>query len=141
MTRKKQKSQPTELELLILKVLWRAETDALPMPVREIRAGLSEWGRDLAHTTVITTLNVMVGKKFLKRSKQKNAFFFAPNVQEEKIQNTVVGDVLKRVFDGSAENLMLTLLNQSDVDQDTLAEIQAMIKRKANAIKKQGESK
>ena len=83
----------------------------------------------------------MVGKKFLKRSKQKNAFFFAPGVQEEKVQNSVVGDVLNRVFDGSAENLMLTLLNQSDVDQDTLAEIQAMIKRKANAIKKQGESK
>lgn len=141
MSRKKQKNQPTELELLILKVLWRADADALPMPVREIRRGLVDWGRDLAHTTVITTLNVMVGKKFLKRSKQKNAFFFAPGVQEEKVQNSVVGDVLNRVFDGSAENLMLTLLNQSDVDQDTLAEIQAMIKRKANAIKKQGESK
>ena len=102
MSRKKQKNQPTELELLILKVLWRADADALPMPVREIRRGLVDWGRDLAHTTVITTLNVMVGKKFLKRSKQKNAFFFAPGVQEEKVQNSVVGDVLNRVFDGSA---------------------------------------
>ncbi len=65
---------PTELELQILKVLW----DRSPLPVREIRQALADGGRDLAHTSVITTLGVMVRKRYLRRTKQGNAFLFAP---------------------------------------------------------------
>ncbi|MCA9260368.1 MAG: BlaI/MecI/CopY family transcriptional regulator, partial [Planctomycetales bacterium] len=47
---------PTELELEILKVLW----DDSPLPVREVRARLeSQSGRSLAHSSVITMLNIM----------------------------------------------------------------------------------
>jgi len=58
MTRPKS-AHPTELELPILKILWQR----LPQPVREIRQSLADGGRDLAHTSVITTLGVMVQKK------------------------------------------------------------------------------
>ena len=55
-------SSPTELELLILKVLWRKS----PQTVREVREALANSRRKLAHTSVITTLNVMVRKKYLR---------------------------------------------------------------------------
>ncbi len=135
MVRKAKKLQPTELELLILKVLWAADdADAvgeLPMAVRDIRRGLAVVGRELAHTSVITTLNIMVDKSFLIRTKRKNAFLFSPRVARGQVQAKVLGDVLDRVFDGSAENLMLALLDHNDVDASSLAEIRRIINRKA----------
>ena len=50
---------PTDLELQILKILWDRETS---LTVREIRDALAQDGRDLAHTSVITTLGTMVEK-------------------------------------------------------------------------------
>ena len=130
MAKNKRKSQPTELELLILKVLWRSDESDLPMPVREIRQGLEGFGRVLAHTSVITTLNVMVEKKFLKRSKRKNAFLFAPIVAEDEVQSNAIGDLLNKVFDGSAQSLMSALLGRADVDDEDLDQINKMINRK-----------
>lgn len=129
------KLKPTELELLILKVLWRANPDDLPMAVRDIRSGLSSMGRELAHTSVITTLHIMLDKKFLKRSKRKNAFYFAPKLKQNDVASRVIGDVLNRVFDGSAQSLMNALLDHSDVDSDDLVEIKKMINRKSRQDK------
>ncbi len=130
MVKKRNLRQPTELELLILKVLWRADDSELPLAVRDIRNALADGGRDLAHTSVITVLNIMFEKKFLKRSKRKNAFYFSALVKEDAVQSRVVNDVLNRVFDGSAQTLMLALLDSSDVDVDDLAEIKRLINRK-----------
>lgn len=118
---------PTELELQLLKILW----DDAPLPVREIRQRLADQDRDVAHTTVITILNIMVDKKFLKRKKQKNAFLFSPRVKRENVRGGMIGDFLDRVFDGSARDLMLSLLETSDVDADELKEMRRMIDRKA----------
>ncbi len=128
---RKKKLQPTELELMILKVLWGSSSAELPMAVRDIRDGLAKAGRELAHTSVITTLNIMLEKGFLKRSKLKNAFLFAPKVKQDAVQSRVIDDVLNRVFDGSAQSLMLTLMDHADVDSDDLAEIRRMINRKS----------
>ncbi len=130
MAGRSKKTKPTELELLILKVLWRADAADLPMAVRDIRSELAQAGRDLAHTSVITTLNIMVGKKYLTRSKRKNAFYFTAKLKQEAVESNMIGDVLNRVFDGSAQSLMLALLEHKDVDSDDLAEIQKMIAQK-----------
>ncbi|GAB5402156.1 MAG: BlaI/MecI/CopY family transcriptional regulator [Aureliella sp.] len=117
---------PTELELLILKTLW-AES---PLPVREIRKQLSIQGREVAHTTVITTLNIMLEKGYVSRTPHKNSYLFSPEVREEDISQGVVKDVVKRVFDGSAKGLMLSLLASEDVSDEELDAIREMIDRK-----------
>jgi len=132
MPEKIEKKHPAQLELMILKLLWSAEEDgALPLAVRDVREGLKQFGRDLAHTTVITTLNIMVDKKFVKRSKRKNAFYFSPRVQRESVQSRAIDDVLNRVFDGSAKNLMLSLLENTDVTATELTEIKNLIRQKS----------
>jgi BlaI family transcriptional regulator, penicillinase repressor len=124
----KQPTLPSELELLILKVLWQAESDGTsPLPVREIRDLLAERGRDLAHTSVISTLNVMLEKKFVKRKSRKNAFLFAARVSAEMVHRNEIGKVLDRVFDGSAENLMSALLKTDKLDSAAITEIKRMI--------------
>jgi predicted transcriptional regulator len=119
--------RPTELELLILKVLWKES----PLPVREIRRLLGEQGRELAHTTVITTLNVMTGKGLLKRTMAGKACLFVPRVTRELVSRSMLGDLVERVFDGSAPAVMLSLLDCADVKPGELQELRQILKQKS----------
>ncbi|WP_298867907.1 BlaI/MecI/CopY family transcriptional regulator [uncultured Gimesia sp.] len=123
---------PTELELEILKVLW----DDSPLPVREVRARLeAQAGRVLAHTSVITMLNIMYRKGFLKRKKEGKSFLFAPKLKKEAVTGGIMGDLLSRVFDGSSSDLVLNLLETADLDAEELVELRKLITRKAKEQK------
>ena len=117
---------PTELELRILKVLWRR----CPQPVSEVRETLAQEGRKLAHTSVITTLNTMVRKKYLKRAKAGRAFLFSPRVDESDVSRRILADVVNRVFDGSARAVLLSLFDDRAVDPDELKELRRLISQK-----------
>jgi predicted transcriptional regulator len=133
------KGNPSELELLILKVLWEAQAAReTPLAVRDVRQRLCDCGRELAHTSVITVLNIMTTKKMLRRSKRKNAMYYAPVVSEADVQRDELDDVLHRVFDGSPSRLMLTLLDRSDVNEDSIAEIRQLIERAQSEQRKGG---
>ncbi len=56
---------PTVLELEILKILWRAQ----PLTGRQLRDALAEF-RELAYTSVMTILGIMVDKGYVRRKKQ-----------------------------------------------------------------------
>jgi len=119
---------PTELELEILKVLW----DAAPLQVREVRLRLEEQaGRKLSHSAVITMLNIMVRKGYLRRKKAGKAFRFEPLVERQNVAGGMMGDLLSRVFDGSPAAMVLNLIETHDLDADELAELRRLIARKA----------
>jgi predicted transcriptional regulator len=124
-------SSPTELELLILKVLWRKS----PQTVREVREALATAGRKLAHTSVITTLNVMVRKKYLRRSMRGNACLFAPHLTHTAVSRHMLGDVVERVFDGSAKAVVLSLFDCAQIDADELKELRRLIADKSKEWK------
>lgn len=117
---------PTELELQILKILWQDS----PLPVREVRKRLAETGRDIAHTSVITTLNTMVRKKYLKRAKQGKAFLFSPRVIRHEVRRQMLGDLISRAFDGSATAVMLSLFDSVEVDTDELKQLRRLINQR-----------
>ena len=119
--------QPTELELEFLKILW----GAAPQLVREIREELAKRGRDIAHTSVITTLNTMVEKKYLKRAKQGKAFLFSPRVTRQQVSSQMLGSVVDRVFDGSAKAVLLSLFDCAEIDSDELKELRKLINKKS----------
>ena len=117
---------PTELELQFLKILWGQS----PLPVRDVRKALADEGRDIAHTSVITTLNTMVGKKYLKRKRRGNMYLFSPRISEEDVSGRVLGDVLDRVFDGSTAAVLLKLFDVKNLDNEELKELRRIINRK-----------
>jgi predicted transcriptional regulator len=118
---------PTELELQILKILWQKA----PLPVREVRDALAAGGRDLAHTTVITTLNVMVRKRYLRRSMEGKACLFAPRLSQEEVSKQMLGDVVNRLFDGSAKAVVLSLFDCTELNPAELKELRRLIDQKA----------
>jgi BlaI family transcriptional regulator, penicillinase repressor len=124
---KRMSEHPTELELLILQVLWEES----PLPVGDVQEKLAEGRakRDLTYSTVITVLNVMVRKKYLKREKQGKAFLYSPLVSEVSVSQGMLGDIVDRVFDGSASSVMMNLLEKGDMDPEELKEIRKMINR------------
>ncbi|TWU06315.1 BlaI/MecI/CopY family transcriptional regulator [Stieleria varia] len=119
---------PTELELQILKVLWDEE----PMTVRAVRDALAAGGRDLAHTTVITMLSTMVDKGQIEKLEpiQGKAFRFSPLHQREDVSRGMLGDIVDRVFDGSAEAVMLSLFDVADLDEVELANLRKLLNKK-----------
>ena len=117
---------PTEFELAVLKVLWRDS----PQTVREIREALAKSGRENAHTSVITILNIMVDKGYLNKKKEGKVYRFWPIVQEEDVSQKMLGDMVSRVFDGSAKQLVLRLIDREDVDDEELRELRKLINRK-----------
>lgn len=116
---------PTDLELEILKVLWREGAS----PVRDVRDALAGF-RDLAYTSVMTIMNIMTKKGYLKRRKQGGKYVYSPKVAERSVSRRMLRDLVNRVFDGSAAAAMLNLLETADVDEGELRQLREMIKRK-----------
>jgi BlaI family penicillinase repressor len=117
---------PTELELQILKVFWQTS----PLLARDVQTALATDGRDLAKTSIITTLNTMVEKKYLARKKQGNMYLFTPKITESEVGDRVLGDVVDRVFDGSTSAVLLKLFDVKDIDGEELKELRRIIDRK-----------
>lgn len=124
---------PTELELQILKVLWR-ESPRTVAQVREALAAVPA-SRELTHSSVITIMNIMVRKGYLKRKKHGRAYEYEPLITEKNVSRGMLGDLVNRVFEGSATAVMLEILETSDVDPDELKEIRRLINRKAKEQK------
>ena len=118
---------PTELELDILKILWVES----PLAVREVRDRLEQAGRRLAHSSVITMLNIMHRKGFVRRKTDAKAFLFSPKVDKDRVAGGMMQDLLCRAFDGSPKALVLNLLSTAELDAEELAEIRKLISRKA----------
>jgi BlaI family transcriptional regulator, penicillinase repressor len=124
--------QPTELELQILKILWEKS----PQLVRDIRDELAKLGRDIAHTSVITTLNTMVKKRIVIRKREGNAFLFSPRITREQVSRSVLGDIVNRVFDGSAKAVLLGVFEQNDIDRGELKELRKLIDQRIKGTDK-----
>ena len=133
MARKKSK-YPTELELEILKFLWVTS----PLAVREVREAMAKAGRKLAHTSLITTLNVMHEKGFVDRAPadEGRGYLFSPKLSHDQVSKGMVGDLVTRVFEGSASDMMLSLLGNDQLDAESHAQLRNAIDnyRKGNNV-------
>ena len=117
---------PTELELHILKIIWRDG----PATVRQVREALAE-SRSLAHTSVLTIMNIMVDKSYLRRTMKDGRYVYRARISERATMRKMVRDLVDRVFDGSAVAVVLQLLETSDIDPEELKKLHSLINRKA----------
>jgi|UPI0004766326 BlaI family transcriptional regulator, penicillinase repressor len=106
----------TPLELKIMQVLWRLGPCQVQMVQQELEGGL-------AYTTVQTMLNVLERKGRVTRRLRGRAFEYRAAVTEEKTLGTAVADLVDRMFGGSPEELVMSLVNSRQLDAGRLAKL------------------
>ena len=115
---------PTELELEILKILWRAG----PLPVSRTRDELAGV-RPLAITSVTTIMNIMVVKGYLRKGKAAGGYVYTPRISQAATTGRMLRDVVERVFEGSATAVVARLLETADLDPAEIERIRALLNR------------
>ncbi|HTF65203.1 MAG TPA: BlaI/MecI/CopY family transcriptional regulator [Edaphobacter sp.] len=112
----------TPLERRIMRVLW----DEGPGNVQKVLQGLTGEPQ-LAYTTIQTTLNVLHRKGRVKRKLIGRAFEYSATVSQETADSHAIKDVLQKVFRGSVDDLLLSLVRSQHLDARKLAELQAKL--------------
>lgn len=116
MARKPNPSGLTELELRIMQVIWRRGGSS----VAEVQAELDP---PLAYTTVQTVLNILQRKGKLKRALEGRAYIYSAKITEDKANRQGIRDLIDRMFGGSSEELVMSLLKNRQIDAKRLAEL------------------
>lgn len=119
MPRKTRAAQLTPLELEIMKVLW--ETG--PAPVQAVQRELPG---ELAYTTVQTMLNVLWRKGKVKRTLVDRAYHYRAAVTRQRAEGGALRDMVDRLFGGSAEALVMALMETKQLTPDALQRLSEM---------------
>ena len=114
--------KPTASELEILRVLWARG----PSTVREVHEALSE-KKDLGYTTVLKLLQIMTAKGTVRRDEGQRAHVYEACQPATETKRQLVGDVLQRVFEGSASELMIHALEGRRTSRKELEELRRML--------------
>jgi predicted transcriptional regulator len=95
-------------ELALMKVIWRSGHAT----VREVYEALRE-ERRVAYTTVMTTLNILESKGYLRKQPEGRAYRYHPTQPERRVLTALVRDFVDRVFDGAATPLVAHLVTDT----------------------------
>ena len=119
---KERLQRPTSSELEILRVLWARG----PSTVREVHEALSE-KKDLGYTTVLKLLQIMTAKGTVRRDEGQRAHVYEACQPATETKRQLVGDVLQRVFEGSASELMIHALEGRRTSRKELEELRRLL--------------
>ena len=111
----------SDSELEVMKILWQAE-DALP--VTEIREALQK-SRGWEATTVKTLVSRLVQKGVIRQEK-RNVFYYSPLISEREYNDWATNDLIQRLYNGSARDLVAALVDSAGLSQSDLDELRQM---------------
>ncbi len=114
--------KPTEGELEILHVLWKEG----PSTVRQVHQALNR-AKPLAYTTVLRFLQIMTEKGLVRRDESQRAHIYEAGRSADQTKRQLAGDVLQRVFQGSASDLMMHALATGPVTGEEIEELRRLI--------------
>jgi predicted transcriptional regulator len=106
----------SRLELKIMQVIWRCGRSTVSAVQAELES-------PLAYTTVQTMLNILERKGKLRRELQGRAYVYSAKVTEAKALGQGLRDLIDRMFGGSSEELVMSLLKDGQIDAKKLAEL------------------
>ena len=112
----------TPLELEIMHVLW--ETGAA-----NVQTVQQQLKRELAYTTVQTMLNILHRKGKVKRKLKDRAYFYKPAVSRSQVASHTINDVIERLFGGSAESLVMSLVETKHLTPEKLARLNELLEK------------
>jgi BlaI family penicillinase repressor len=114
--------KPTASELEILQVLWTRG----PSTVREVHDSLKEQ-KTLGYTTVLKLLQIMTAKGLVRRNETERAHVYVAGVPATQTKRQLAGDMLQRVFEGSASDLMMHALAGKRASRQEIDELRRLL--------------
>jgi BlaI family penicillinase repressor len=114
--------KPTASELEILRVLWSRG----PSTVREVHQALAET-RDVGYTSILKFLQIMTTKCLVKRNETQRAHVYEACLPAEQTKRQLAGDILQRVFEGSASQLMTHALAGKKTSREEIEELRRLL--------------
>ena len=120
-----------ELETAVMELLWRTPGQT----VNEVEDRLRH-RREIAHTTVLTTLDRMHAKGYLTREKQGKAFVYAPHYTREEFERGVAEEVLGALLGQFNEPALSAFVDLVGEDSQALDQLEEMIREKRRAKQK-----
>jgi predicted transcriptional regulator len=119
-----------ELEAEVMNVLWQQPDQSVVEVEERLRRK-----RDIAHTTVLTTLDRMHRKGYLSRKKQGKAFIYSPHYTREEFERGLAQEVLSALIVGMGEPVLSTFIDLVGEDGAKLDKLEALIKQKREGHK------
>jgi predicted transcriptional regulator len=113
---------PQELE--IMKVVWSHRSATVRDVYEELRAR-----RRIAYTTVMTMMNILERKGHLKKRAEGRSFLYRPARPKRQVVGAMVREFLDRVFGGSAEPLLVQLVQDRRLTERDLAELARRVRK------------
>ena len=114
--------KPTASELEILHVLWERG----PSTVRDVHEALSAH-KPIGYTSVLKLMQIMTAKGTVRRDEQQRAHVYEAVQPAEKTKRQLAADVLQRVFDGSASELMMHALAGRKTSKEEVEEMRRLL--------------
>jgi BlaI family transcriptional regulator, penicillinase repressor len=124
---------PTDVELEILRVLWKRGPSQLGEVCEALRRE-----RDVATTTVATMLRVMLDKGLVQRKPAGRGHLWSAAVTQTAAARSMVGKLVDGVFNGSASRLVAHLVEAGQLSADELAELRQLIDSGSNKVSRKG---
>lgn len=115
-------SQPTAVELEILRILW----DLGPSPVREIHSRLNA-AKGTNYSTTVKMLAVMLTKGLVKRDEAATPHIYRAAITRDRAAKKFLSELIEKVYDGSAMSLVLQALASGKASQAEIDEARKLL--------------
>jgi BlaI family penicillinase repressor len=125
MARKSKRDELTKLELKLMQVVWKRGRCTVASVQEAVEPAL-------AYTTVQTMLNLLERKGKLKRELEGRAYVYSATITEAKALGQGVRDLVDRMFGGSSEELVMSLLKTRQIDGKKLAALTEKFNKETN---------
>ena len=112
----------TDQELEIMKIVWERQSTT----VRDVYEALLEHRR-VAYTTVMTMMKILEQKGYLNRKQVERAYVYRPAQPKSRVIRGMVREFVNRVFNGSAEPLLVHLIEDRCLTPDEIEEIRRLM--------------
>lgn len=115
-------TQPTEVELQILRILWELG----PSPVREMHARL-EADKGTNYSTTVKMLSVMLDKGLVTRDEAVRPHVYRAAVSQDRARKKMLSDLIDKLYAGSASSLVMHALASKKTSSEELGEIRRLL--------------
>ena len=122
----------TAAELRIMKVIWQLGSGTVRQTLNALPV---EEGSPPAYTTIMTMMKQLAEKGALDVDCERQPFVYTPAVRRDQVLRQRVTQFLQTVFDGHAEDLVLHLVEESDLSAADIRRIEAKIRKREKTKK------